>query len=106
MPDGDIVHNQLSGLYQKPYRMLCEGKRDLNECAWMAMEALMRDIKSKGATPVVLAKGMGEMLGRAMQNAGKNICVNWAALSMEIDRPTFLTVHLLWGWIAPALFTH
>jgi hypothetical protein len=86
MPDGDIVHSKLSGLYQKPYRMLCEGKRDRNECVWMAMEALMRDIKSKGAALVVLAKRMGEMLERAMQNAGKNTCVNWAALSMEIDR--------------------
>lgn len=86
MPDGDIVHNQLSGLYQKPYRMLCEGKRDRNECTWIAMEAFLRDIKSKGAAPVVLAKRMGEMLGQAMQNAGKNISVNWAALSLDIDR--------------------
>ncbi|MFB2976396.1 hypothetical protein [Microseira sp. BLCC-F43] len=85
MPDGDIVHSKLSGLYQKPYRILCEGKGDRNECTWIAMEAVMRDIKSKGAVPVLLAKRMGEMLGQAML-AGQNICVNWAALSMEIDR--------------------
>lgn len=43
MPDGDIFHSQLSGLYQMPYRMLCEGKRDHNECAWSVMRAFLQD---------------------------------------------------------------
>ncbi|MDM9380077.1 hypothetical protein QUB80_05105 [Chlorogloeopsis sp. ULAP01] len=41
MPDGDIVHSQLSGLYQKPYLVVCEGKLDRNECVRITMGAVM-----------------------------------------------------------------
>lgn len=33
MPDGDIVHNRLRRVYQKPYIWLCEGKATSDECA-------------------------------------------------------------------------
>lgn len=87
MPDGDIVHRQLSGLYQLPYKMICERKGDNNECAWYLRKAVLQDIKTNyGVAVIATAKRMGEILGQAMQNAGKNSCVNSAALSMEIDR--------------------
>ncbi|MDJ0678073.1 MAG: hypothetical protein QNJ36_22265 [Calothrix sp. MO_167.B42] len=41
MPDGDIVHSGLSGIYQKLYRILCEGKLEHNECTWIAMRAFL-----------------------------------------------------------------
>jgi hypothetical protein len=86
MPDGDIVHNRLARLYQKPYQWLCEGKADSDECARVAMEALKRDLKRKGNLPVMLAKRMGESLERAISDVGENGSVDWAALSVEFDR--------------------
>lgn len=86
MPDGDIVHSQLSGLYQKPYKVLCEGKRDRGECTWVVMNAVMRDIKKKGAAPVVLAKRMGERLRQVIGDAGENGSVDWAARSIDLNK--------------------
>lgn len=86
MPDGDIVHSNLSRLYQKPYRLLCEGKLNRDECIWITMNAIKQDIKNKGAAPVVLAKRMGESLEQAIEDASKNSSVDWAALSMKLDR--------------------
>ncbi|WP_019488084.1 hypothetical protein [Kamptonema formosum] len=86
MPDGDKVHSRLSGLYQLPYKMICERKGDNNECAWYLRKAVLQDIQTNYGVAVKHAKRMGEILGQAMQNAGKNSCVNSAALSMEIDR--------------------
>lgn len=84
MPDGDIVHSQLSGLYQKPYKWLCEGKANSSECAQVIKRAVIQDIKKNYGIGVKYAKQIGEMLGQAM-DAGHNNSVNWAALSMEID---------------------
>lgn len=86
MPDGDIVHTKLSGLYQKPYKVLCEGKRDRDECAWVVKDAMRQDIKKKGAAPVVLAKRMGESLRQGIGDAGENGSVDWAARSLELNR--------------------
>jgi hypothetical protein len=41
MPDGDIVHNTLGRLYQKPYKWLCEGTATNDECA----RELLRSLK-------------------------------------------------------------
>ncbi|MEB3177619.1 MAG: hypothetical protein VKL59_01035 [Nostocaceae cyanobacterium] len=46
----------------------------------------MQNIKKDYGVAVKHAKRMGEMLRQAMQNAAKNSSVNWASLSMEIDR--------------------
>lgn len=86
MPDGDIVHSQLSGLYRKPYKWLCQGKATSSECAQLIKRAVIQDIKKNYSIGVKYAKQMGEMLGQAMENAGQNSSVNWAALSTEIDR--------------------
>lgn len=86
MPDGDIVHSQLSGLYRKPYKWLCQGKASSSECAQLIKRAVIQDIEKNYGIGVKYAKQMGEMLGQAMENAGQNSSVNWAALSTEIDR--------------------
>ena len=88
MPDGDIVHSQLSGFYQKPYKWLCEGKANNSENAWVVKGAVIRDIQTNyGNVAVKYAKRMGEMLRQMMvENVGLHSSVNWAALSTEIDR--------------------
>lgn len=86
MPDGDIFHSELSGIYQKSYRILCEGKLERNECAWMTMEAFRKDIKKKGAAPIVIAKGMAKLLTQVTEDSGENRTVDWVAFSKKIDR--------------------
>lgn len=85
MPDGDIFHSELSGIYQKSYRILCEGKLERNEYAWITMQAFLKDIKKKGAAPIVIAKGMGKLLTQVTENSGENRSVDWAALSKKFD---------------------
>ncbi|MCT7979061.1 hypothetical protein [Laspinema olomoucense] len=84
MADGDIVHDKLSLPYQKVYKMLCEGKADPEECAWMVELAMRKDIQKKGAAPIVLAKRMGEILKEAMENFNKNGSRNWGAVSDQL----------------------
>ncbi|MTJ54365.1 hypothetical protein FJR38_17730 [Anabaena sp. UHCC 0253] len=85
MPDGDIFHG-LSGLYQKPYRILCEGKLERNESARITMEAFLKDLKKKGAAAIVIAKGMGELLAQVIKDAANNQSIDWADLSKKLDR--------------------
>ncbi|BAY44309.1 hypothetical protein SAMD00079811_19050 [Scytonema sp. HK-05] len=85
MPDGDIFHG-LSGLYQKPYRILCEGKLERNECAWMTMQPFLKDLKKKGDAAILIAKAMGELLARGIKDSDKNQSIDWADLSKKLDR--------------------
>lgn len=82
MPDGDIVHGKLPGLYQKPYKWICEGKASNNECVGALMRALMRDLKKKDAAPVVLAKRIGEQLKLSIHNGSQS----WGVLSQQLDQ--------------------
>lgn len=87
MPDGDIVHSQLSGIYQKSYKMLCEGKLDRKECTWFVMKAFLQDIKNNyGVLSVKLAKHMGEILDKASENTGANSSVDWMAWNLKLER--------------------
>ena len=87
MPDGDLVHSQLSRIYQKPYQMLCEGKLDRQECAWFVMKAFLQDIKNNyGVLSVKLAKHMGEILDKASENTRANSSVDWMAWNLKLER--------------------
>lgn len=86
MPDGDIVHSGLSGIYQKPYRILCEEKLEPNELTRIITKALLKDIKNKGAAPILLGKHMGKLLGQVIKNSGKNQFLGWTDLSKKLDR--------------------
>lgn len=85
MPDGDIVHSRLARFYKKPYQWLCERKANSDECARVAMEALKRDLMRKGDLPIILAKRMGEILERTINDASESSSVDWVALNMEFD---------------------
>lgn len=86
MPDGDIVHNKLPWLYQKPYKVLCDGKDSRDECVWALMGAMIRDIKNRGAAPVILAKRMGECLREAINKFYEDGSRSWAAVSEELNQ--------------------
>lgn len=86
MPDGDIVHDRLRLLYQKPYKWLCEGKATTDECAQVVMEALRKDLIKKGSLPVILAQSMTECLAQAISAAGETGSIDWVDLSVEFDK--------------------
>jgi hypothetical protein len=86
MPDGDIVHDRLRPLYQKPYKWLCEGKATTDECAQVVMEALKKDLIKKGNLPVILAQSMAESLAQAISAAGETDSVDWVDLSVGFDK--------------------
>ncbi|MEM1173117.1 MAG: hypothetical protein AAGJ08_29660 [Cyanobacteria bacterium P01_H01_bin.35] len=82
MADLDIVRGKISGPYRKPYKWICEGKADDNECTRALIEAVFKDIKNKGAAPVILAKQMGESLRLSIDSG----CKDWVAMSKKLDR--------------------
>jgi hypothetical protein len=84
MPDGDIVHNKLRRLYQKPYKWLCEGRATSDECARAVLEKLKQDIKGKGDLPVMLIQSMAELV-QSVSAANELGAGAYAALSMEFD---------------------
>jgi hypothetical protein len=86
MADGDIIHNQLARLYQKPYKWLCEGKASSDECGQIVMQALKEDLKRKGDLPVKLAQRLGECISRTILEIDEAINVNWTALNTKIER--------------------
>ena len=86
MPDGDIVHMSLAGIYQKPYQVLCEGKLALDECARITMKALKKDIQKKGSEPIVLLQSMAERLKQAIETTGNGGVLDRVTLSKDFDR--------------------
>lgn len=86
MPDGDIVHNSLRRLYQKPYKWLCEGKASSDECARVVLEKLKQDIKDKGDLPVILAQSMANSLSQATTAVNELGAGDYAALSTEFEQ--------------------
>lgn len=86
MPDGDIIHSGLLGIYQKPYQILCEGKLERNECIWILMKAVLKDIKKQGADPIALCNQMAEYIAQAIENPVSNQFTGWTDLSKKLDR--------------------
>jgi hypothetical protein len=86
MPDGDILHGSLGGLYKKSYEWLCEGKASFSECAHVLLEALRKDIGRKGDLPIKLAQEIGTTLDDAINNGRENVLINWASLCLEIEK--------------------
>ncbi len=85
MPDGDIVHNRLRRLYQKPYKWLCEGTATSDECARAVLEKLKQDIKAKGDLSIVLAQAMAASVAQIISTLEEARESDFAKLSVEFD---------------------
>jgi hypothetical protein len=86
MPDGDIVHNRLRRLYQKPYKWLCEGSATSDECARAVLESLKKDLIQKGDLPIRLCQGMADIVAQAITASDELGAKDYISLSMEFDR--------------------
>ena len=85
MADGDIFRSGL-GYYKKLYEWLCERKASIDECTWIAIAALKRDLQNKGNLPIILAQQMGERLSQVISTAGDNSSVDWGVANREIEK--------------------
>ncbi|MGK7941618.1 MAG: hypothetical protein AB4062_16000 [Crocosphaera sp.] len=86
MPDGDKIHDKLWWGYQKPYKELCEGKSNVQECAWTIMESLLKNIKRNGDIPLQIAQLMEESINQASLNIGNCQNLDWRSLRQHFDR--------------------
>ncbi|XGV86903.1 MAG: hypothetical protein ACAF42_15365 [Limnothrix sp. BL-A-16] len=86
MPDGDIVHNRLRTLYQRPYKWLCEGNATSDECSRALLESLKRDLIQKGDLPIRLCQSMADMLDQALTSSNELGSRDYADLSMNFDK--------------------
>jgi DNA polymerase III epsilon subunit-like protein len=86
MTDGDIVHKKLPGLYQKPYKSLCEGKASNEECTREIIKALRCDLKKKGSLAIKLAQQMAVSVEKFLDNASEDCNINWSALNYECEK--------------------
>lgn len=64
MPDGDRVHSQLGRFYQKPYKMLCEGVAEPEDCARSLLNRLRRDLQHIAKVPLLLARKISDLLSQ------------------------------------------
>ena len=71
MPDGDIIHDRLPRLYQRPYRFLCEGKAEDDECSKALQRALKRDLQKAGAALAHAALVVGDAIDRVRSRPGE-----------------------------------
>ncbi len=81
MLDEDIVHMSLAGIYQKPYKVLCEGKLALDECARIRMKALKKDIQKKGSELIVSLQSMAKYLKQTIETTGNSGILDRETLS-------------------------
>jgi hypothetical protein len=86
MPDGDIVHDKLRRLYQKPYKWLCGGKATSDECTRSVLDSLKKDLIQKGDRPVNLCQEMANRLVQVTNGVKELESGDCAALSIEFDR--------------------
>jgi hypothetical protein len=85
MPDGDILRNGFRRLYQKPYKWLCDGKANDDECSQVILQSLRMDLIAKGNLPINLAKDMADIFMQAINTSGGSLYLNYVELSMNLD---------------------
>ena len=82
MPDGDIIHKSLPRLYQRPYRFLCEGKAEDDECSKALQRALKHDLQKAGDVLAQAALVVGDAIDRVCSQPGD---FDAAAANVAVD---------------------
>lgn len=85
MPDGDIVHSKLKPLYRKPYKWLCEGAADSEECARVLLTNLKRDLQARGNLPILLSQAMADRIEQTISSPETAKESDFVKLSREFD---------------------
>ena len=85
MPDGDMVHSHPGGLYQKPYKMPCEGVARPEECARIILDGLRKNLKQIAKVPLLLSRNISDLLSQKMGPLEFSNDLAAARISRQID---------------------
>lgn len=81
MPDGDVVHEGLARIYQKPYMQICDGQFGSKVLADELVLAIWKDVRKDGDNLIPLFQQVAERCDR-VQNSRLFEDINW---QQEID---------------------
>jgi hypothetical protein len=85
MPDGDVVHSHLRRVYQKAYKILCEGAASPEECARNILIQLKADLQQTAQWPLHLSRSISDLLAQKIGPLEFANDVHAARISREID---------------------
>jgi hypothetical protein len=88
MPDGDRVHSHLSRLYQKPYKILCEGVASSEECAHSLLKSLRKDLQQSAKWPLLLSRDIADLFSQCIGPLAFSNGREAARISNQIDELT------------------
>jgi hypothetical protein len=88
MPDGDRVHSRLGGLYQKPYKTLCEGVANSEECARTLLESLKRELQQNAKWSLLLSRDIADLFSEFIGPLAFSNDIKAARISRQIDELT------------------
>ena len=88
MPDGDRVHSRLGGLYQKPYKILCEGVANSEECARTLLESLKRELQQNAKWSLQLSRVIADLFSQCIGPLAFSNEIEAARISRQIDELT------------------
>ena len=86
MPDGDIYHPGVGRRFQKPYRMICEGRSDPRVTERVVLSAMKSEIQHHGDGALRHVREIGSAVERAFQEAGFDVTRGCVLASAEVDR--------------------
>ena len=88
MPDGDRVHSRLGGLYQKPYKILCEGVASSEECARTLLKSLKRELQQNAKWSLQLSRVIADLFSECIGPLAFSNDIEAARFSRQIDELT------------------
>jgi hypothetical protein len=88
MPDGDRVHSHLGRLYQKPYKILCEGVASSEECAYSLLKSLRQDLQQSAKWPLLLSRDIADLFSQCVGPLAFSNDIEAARISRKIDELT------------------
>ena len=88
MPDGDRVNSRLGGLYQKPYKILCEGVVSSEECARTLLESLKRELQQNAKWSLQLSRVIADLFSQCIGPLAFSNEIEAARISRQIDELT------------------
>jgi hypothetical protein len=86
MPDGDRYHTGVGRRFQKPYRMLCEGRLATDALERALLTAVKGEIKRHDAPLLRHVAAIGSVVESALLEAGFDVTHGCSVASLEVDR--------------------
>ncbi len=86
MPDGDIYHPGVVRRFQKPYRMICEGRSDPRVTERVVLSAVKSEIQHHGDGALRHVRKLASAVEGAFLEAGFDVTRGCVLASSKVDR--------------------